>query len=324
MNTPILFLLFNRPNETGAVFDVLKVIKPKYLYVACDGPRKNIGGDAEKVDKTRKILDQINWACELKTLYRDANLGCKIAVSEAINWFFENVEEGIILEDDCVPDITFFGYCSELLQFYRDDKRIMHISGLNFLSGPLDLQPNTDSYLFSKYPAVWGWATWRRAWELYDVDIVNWPRAKEQGLHFNFCFNKSEVTIREAQFDNVYNNQIDTWDYQWVYCVSMNNGLCITPNTNLISNIGFNDNATHTFVLDNRSNLPVGSVALPLTHPIHLVPDYNRDWNEFVSHIHVPLYKRITKKILSTLGCYALAASLYHKFLNFKTRLLHG
>ena len=196
MNTPILFLLFNRPDETSVVFDVLKIIKPKFLYVACDGPRKNIEGDAENVDKTRKIIDQITWDCELKTLFRDSNLGCKIAVSEAINWFFENVEEGIILEDDCVPDITFFDYCSELLQFYRDDKRVMHISGLNFLSGPLDLQPSAESYHLSKYPAVWGWATWRRAWDLYDVDIVNWPTAKEKGLHFNFCFNKSEIMVR--------------------------------------------------------------------------------------------------------------------------------
>jgi len=318
MNTPILFLIFNRPDETGAVFDALKIIKPKFLYVACDGPREHIKSDLENVAKTREILDQIDWDCELKTLYRDVNLGCKIAVSEGINWFFQNVEEGIILEDDCVPDATFFDYCSELLEIYRDDKRVMHISGLNFLPGPLDLQPSTDSYSFSKYAAVWGWATWRTAWMLYDADILSWPKAKERNLHYNFCFNKSEMAVWESKFDSVYKNQIDTWDYQWSYCIFLNNGLCVTPNTNLISNIGFNDNATHTFSSDNRSHLPIGSVAFPLIHPLHVVPDYNRDWNEFVAHINVPLYKRVSKKVLNYLGGYELATSLYHKFLNYK------
>ena len=317
MNTPILFLIFNRPNETATVFNALKIMKPNFLYVACDGPRGNVSSDRENVAKTREILDQIDWDCELKTLYRDVNLGCKIAVSEAINWFFQNVEEGIILEDDCVPDSSFFDYCSELLDLYRDDRRVMHISGLNFLSGAEDASGSAESYHFSKYAAVWGWATWRRAWRLYDADILNWPKAKERGLHYNFCFNKSEQRVWEDKFDHVHKHQIDTWDFQWSYCIIFNNGLCVTPNTNLISNIGFDDNATHTFVSDMRSNLATRSVTFPLTHPLHVVPDYNSDWNEFVTHINVPLYKRVSKKVLNSLGGYSLAASLYNKFKNY-------
>jgi hypothetical protein len=318
MNTPILFLIFNRPNETSEVFNALKIIKPKFLYVACDGPRKSVENDIENVVKTREILDQIDWDCKLKTLYRDTNLGCKTAVSTAISWFFKNVEEGIILEDDCIPDSSFFDYCSELLEYYRSDSRIMHISGLNFLSGPKDLLPSEKSYHFSKYAAVWGWATWRRAWQLYDVDILNWPKAKEEKLHYNFCFNKREVVVWEDRFDTAYNHEIDTWDYQWAYCIFMNNGICVTPNTNLITNIGFNDNATHTFVRDNRSYLAQGTIDFPLTHTLRVVPDYNSDLVEFVAHINVPFYKRILKKVLNILGCYTLVASLYHKFLKFE------
>lgn len=318
MNTAILLLIFNRPDETRAVFNALRMIKPKFLFVACDGPRGKVASDAANVVKTKAILHEIDWDCELKTLYREDNLGCKKAVSEGINWFFKNVDEGIILEDDCVPDITFFNFCTELLDTYRDDKRVMHISGLNFLSGPKVLSQDVESYHFSKYPAVWGWATWKRAWDLYDVDIVSWPKAKKEELHLNFCFNKNERLVREMQFDTAYNKKIDTWDYQWVYCVSMNNGLCVTPNTNLISNIGFNDNATHTFTLDNRSNLAQGSIVFPLTPPLHVVPDYISDWREFVNHIRIRPYKRVIKSLLVSLGVHKSVASLYHKILNYK------
>ena len=313
MNTPILFLVFNRPNETKAVFNTLKIMKPKFLYVACDGPRDNVASDTENVAKTKEILDEIDWDCELKTLYREVNLGCKRAVNEGISWFFQNVEEGIILEDDCVPCSTFFDYCSELLEIYRDDRRIMHISGLNFVSGPVELPPSIESYHFSKYAAVWGWATWRRAWDLYDSDILNWPKIKEKGLHFNFCFNKTEMMLWEAKFDTVYSQEIDTWDYQWSYCIFTNNGLCITPNTNLITNIGFNDNATHTLVRDNRSHLAKGSVAFPLIHPLNIMPDYNSDWKEFVNHIRIPLYRRVIKSLVVSFGIYKVVASLYNK-----------
>lgn len=315
MQTPILLLIFNRPNETKEVFNTLKAIKPKFLYVACDGPRDGASNDLINIEKTKEILNKVDWDCQVKTLYRETNLGCKKAVSTAIDWFFEEVEEGIILEDDCVPDLSFFKYCSDLLETYRDDNRVMHISGLNFISSNEKLSKNKDSYHFSKYPAVWGWATWRRAWELYDVDIKSWPAAKENSLHSNFCFNKNEKMVRESQFDSVYNKKIDTWDYQWVYCVSMNNGLCITPNTNLISNIGFNDNATHTFVDDNRSNLPTKPMVFPLSHPVYVIPDYNNDIREFYEHIHIPFYKKILKDILIFLGIYVFITSIFSKIM---------
>jgi len=171
-NTPILFLVFNRPNTTQRVFNVIRQVKPKQLFVAADGPRRDKGADEEKCEATREIVKQIDWDCEVKTLFREENLGCGKAVSSAITWFFENVEEGIILEDDCLPNLDFFGYCEELLDRYRDNREVMFIGGDNFQKGK---KWGDASYYFSAYNHVWGWATWKRTWDIYDfkLDSIN-------------------------------------------------------------------------------------------------------------------------------------------------------
>ena len=183
LKTPILFLIFNRLDTTRRVFEEIRKQKPRQLFVASDGPRVNKDGEREIVEKTRKlVLDNIDWECEVKTLFRGENLGCKIAVSSAIDWFFENIEEGIILEDDCLPAQSFFGYCEELLEKFREDGRISVISGDNFQFG---WRNTSDSYYFSKNCHIWGWATWRRAWERYDVEMKTYPnfKKKEKIIH---------------------------------------------------------------------------------------------------------------------------------------------
>lgn len=241
--TPVLFTIFNRPETTKKVFETIRKYKPQELYIAADGPRANKSGEEEKCEETRKITEKIDWPCKVNRLYRDKNLGCKYAVSGAIDWFFGNVEEGIILEDDCLPNQTFFSFCEKMLELYRSDKEVMCISGDNFL--PKSIQ-KADGYYFSKYVHIWGWATWKRAWKKYDVEMGDWPVIKKTKTLDKYFENFPEKLYWRIIFNASYNGKIDTWDYQFVYNVWKNNGLSMVPNVNLISNIGFTKDALHT------------------------------------------------------------------------------
>jgi hypothetical protein len=235
--TSVLFLTFNRLDTAKEVFYKIQEIKPLKLYLASDGPRFNVEGENQIVEEVRDwILNNINWDCEVKTLFRDKNLGCKKAVSEAINWFFRYEEEGIILEDDVVPSRSFFEFCSTLLERYRSDQRIMMIGGTNYF---LDTKGNlAEDYFYSQQYSIWGWATWRRAWTLYDVDMDSWRTSiHPRDLNFFSCI-KSVNKYWEYNFDLVKNSKIDTWDIQWVYTCLSNYGLTAIPHKNLISNIG--------------------------------------------------------------------------------------
>ena len=239
-NTPILFLVFNRPDTTARVFEQIRKIKPAHLYVAADGPRKDRPGEKELCDEVRKmVLSGVDWECELKTLFQDENLGCGKAPAEGITWFFEQVEEGIILEDDVLPTQSFFLFCKEMLNKFRNDHKIMHISGNNFQLSKI----GSECYYLSKLPHSWGWATWRRAWNNFDFEMndfsdelvvkyFNYPSI-DRYWHHIFKITKKEL------FQHV-------WDYQWVYTIFKDNGLCVLPQHNLISNIGFGANSTHT------------------------------------------------------------------------------
>lgn len=264
-DTPILFLIFNRPDVTLQVFDQIKKIKPKHLYVAADGPRENHASDLTDCAKTRQIIDQIDWPCELKTLYRNENLGCGFAVCSAISWFFEQVEEGIILEDDCLPDLSFFLFCGELLVKYREDKSIYLISGTNLQNG---FKRGNASYYFSNYPITWGWASWRRAWNKFNYDVPDADQIFNSGL-LDHVFQsvhekrywRNKIIIAESQKKNI-------WDYQWFYAIWKNKGISITPNVNLVTNIGFRNNAMHTFLRDSiREPSSTNSIQFPLIHP---------------------------------------------------------
>lgn len=236
MQTPVLFLIFNRPDTTEKVFEEIRKAQPKKLFVAADGPRAYKEGEVELCVQTRAIIEKIDWDCEVKTLFREENLGCKKAVSEGITWFFDNVKEGIILEDDCLPNSSFFTFCEAMLEKYRDDERIMHISGDN----PLNEEPD-NSYYFVKTPHIWGWATWRRAWTKYDVDMKSYPDFKIENVFKESYIQKYWLKV----FKRVLDGEIDTWDYQWAYSLFYNNAFSIVPKKVLVSNLGFNENATH-------------------------------------------------------------------------------
>jgi len=247
-NTPILFIIFNRPKTTERVFTEIRKQKPKYLFIASDGPRDNNASDLDLCKQCRDIVAKIDWDCDVKTLFSAVNQGCKYAVSSAIAWFFTLVEAGIILEDDCLPNGSFFNFCETLLTKYKDDKQVMMISGTSYQKKPL----NNNSYYFSKYVHIWGWATWKRAWALYDRDIKGFENDVDPILKRNF-----NLTRERKQWLNNFNmifNGLDTWDYQWMYCIWKNNGIAIIPWKNMISNIGFGPGATHTLSIGSSQS----------------------------------------------------------------------
>jgi hypothetical protein len=237
LQTPILFLIFNRPDQTAQVFEEIRKQQPAKLFIAADGPRSGKSGEAVLCDETKEaILQRIDWDCEVNTLFRENNLGCGKAVSSAIDWFFDSVEEGIILEDDCLPDPSFFSFCTSLLSHYRTNEKIMHISGSNYQMG---IKRGDGSYYFSRYTHIWGWASWRRAWKKYDFSMQRYKDTSREGLNRRLC----------TDLDAICRHEIDAWDIQWFMSVWFNKGWTITPNTNLIRNIGYGKQATHTIYI---------------------------------------------------------------------------
>lgn len=245
---------------------MLRVLRPTRLYVAADGPRTGVATDLKNCAAARDIIKQgVDWPCEVKTHYLAENVGCKRGVIGAINWFFENVEAGIILEDDCLPDPSFFRYATELLLKYRHDKKIMTISGDNFAgSGTVK---NQDSYTFSQFPQVWGWATWKRVWDQYDGDIKDWKKLRDSKWLDSVTENWLERLYWRYIFDRMYAQKIDTWDYQLVYYAFKHQMLTLIPSQNLVSNSGFGADATHTKYKTKQLNMTRGSLTFPLKHP---------------------------------------------------------
>jgi len=292
--TPILFLIFNRPDTTIKVFEAIRQIKPAFLYVAADGPRKDRSGEAEKCEQSRKlVIDNIDWPCEVKTLFRNENLGCGKAVSSAITWFFENVEMGIILEDDCLPHSDFFLFCEELLKYHKNNKNVMFISGDNFQDGK---KRGNDSYYFSSYNHVWGWATWRRAWEKYDFTLESISYEKFEDILSKYFQSEKVKESWRIVFNKMKSNMIDTWDFQLAFSIWANNGICIIPNVNLISNIGFGEDATHTLAISEVANMPIFGI-LPIKHPQNILIDKKADKYYFENYISKSIYKRLISKI---------------------------
>lgn len=295
LTTPVLFLIFNRPNTTQRVFNAIRQAKPKQLFIAADGPRPDKEDEIEKCQKARQIATSVDWDCEVKTLFRDKNLGCKIAVSSAIDWFFENVEEGIILEDDCLPSQSFFWFCQELLKYYKNDTRVMHISGNNFQFGKMR---GEGSYYFSKYTHIWGWATWKRAWKYFDVNMKSFKKFKKEA-QINNVFNiKQQKKYWMKIFQRVYDDKINTWDYTWVYTCFINSGLCIMPNINLVSNIGFGIESTHTQGENNIFSKMKTEEITEIIHPEFVLADQEADL--LTSKLccgNINIFKRIVNKV---------------------------
>ena len=242
VDSPILFLVFNRPIETQQVFDKIRSVKPKRLYVSSDGPRNLRNDDLENCAKVKDIVSKIDWECNVFYNFSDINLGCKSAISSAIDWFFSNEEQGIILEDDCLPTDFFFKYCDSLLELFKNDENISCINGNNFIQ---EKMVENEFYL-SRYNHCWGWATWRRAWVDYDKDLSFWPEWKFSENWKCFFTDSNERRYWRKIFDNVYDSKIDSWAYAWSASIWYKNRLSIMPPINLVKNIGFGENATHT------------------------------------------------------------------------------
>ena len=265
LTTPVAFIIFNRPDTTERVFAEIARARPPKLLVVGDGPRANRPGEAEKVAACRAIIDRVDWPCEVLTNYSETNLGCKARVSSGLDWVFEQVPEAIILEDDCLPHPTFFRFCQELLGRYRDDERVGMISGDNFQFG---YAINDDSYYFSNINHIWGWASWRNRWQGdYDVNLKLWPKIRDEKRFRDWFVSKSEQDNFAEILENVYQGKIDTWDYQWQFASRINGRMAVMPNVNLISNIGFGVEATHTTGQSKFENLPVIPIDFPLKHP---------------------------------------------------------
>ena len=253
---PILFLVFNRPEPTRRVFEAIRGYRPPRLYVAADGPRPEAAGEWRLCAETRSVLNQVDWECEVCTLFRDQNLGCGLAVSEAIAWFFEQEEEGIILEDDCLPDSSFFSFCEEMLDRYRGCPEVGSVSGNNFLPRTLRMQ---EPYGFSKYVQIWGWATWRRFWKTYDLkltgDLAEWERIIRQA---NPIQNQANYWIQI--FKTMQAGLIDTWDYQVMFSSWRQGFIHVFPSRNLVTNLGYGGDATHTNFESPLANLERESI----------------------------------------------------------------
>ena len=271
--TPILLIIFKRKDTALKVLEIIKRVKPKYLYIAADGWRDE--NEKIKCLETREaILKTIDFECNLKTLFREKNLGCCDGVAGAIQWFFENVEQGIILEDDCLAEISFFDYCEKLLNYYKDNERIMHIAG----DSPLDRKVGDASYYFATIQHCWGWASWRRAWKYYDstMKTISFKNMKKTLKKRYKDFN-----IRDYWQNWFYRTaDINTWDYQWTYCIISKDGICVNPNLNMVSNIGFGADSTHTSNPEdenaNRKTYPMDTENI--IHPAKIECDREADF----------------------------------------------
>jgi hypothetical protein len=275
VHSPVLFLIFNRPDITFKTFAQIKKAKPTRLYIAADGPRQGNPNDYQLCLKARSVIKEVNWDCNVQTLVNETNKGCKIAVSSAISWFFSQEEEGIILEDDCLPANSFFFFCDALLARYRNDSRIYSITGTNLQKG---LCRGNASYYFSQYSNIWGWASWKRVWEKYDPDLKKYNE-EDVALQLKKVFSDTFLISDWLQiFKDLKSGKIDTWDYQLNFLTYFENGLCVTPNVNLISNIGFREDATHTPDPSNHNaNLPTGEIT-EIIHPEYFLPDIEADY----------------------------------------------
>ncbi len=298
-DVPILITIHSRPDKTKQVFERVMKIKPTNLYVAADGPRKSIEKDIENCREARKVFEDINWDCTVKTLYRKENLGCRKAMSQAISWFYSEVEAGIVLEDDCLPHEDFFYFCQELLNRYAENHNINVIAGNNFQK---KIAGNQYSYYFSRYIHCWGWASWRRAWEEYDNSMSMWPEMKSQNKLAVILDKKYQINYWTDIFDSVYEGKIDSWAYVWMYTCWKNNKITVIPNVNLVSNIGFDDDATHTKGKNNNLVSNAKKIEFPLKHPGSIEVDRLADNRTEKVLYSGPIFKRFIRMIKKILN----------------------
>ena len=299
-DVPILFIVFNRPDTTVLVFQRIREQRPAKLFVAADGPRASREGEKERCEAVRKlILDGIDWECDVQTKFSDVNLGCGLAESSAMLWFFNAIGEGIVLEDDTLPDPSFFNYCRELLNYYRNEPDVFLISGNNFQNGK---QRGDGSYYFSTYAGTWGYASWKRAWEGYDFSLKSIDRDLFEKILDEQFSNESEKNTWRTTYENFHAGKYDTWDFQFCFDRWRRKGKGIAPNVNLITNIGFGNNATHCVNPDDpAANLPLGSIN-KIIHPSSKTICEKADRYQYKKYFKTETtWERRAKKVLKIL-----------------------
>lgn len=301
LHTPVVLLMFRRPDTTARVFAEIARAQPPKLLVVADGPRPDRPDEAEQCAATRAIIEQVDWPCEVLTNYAETNMGLRRRVSSGITWAFEQVDEAIILEDDCVPHPTFFRFCQELLERYRDDERVMHISGDNFQYGH---RRTSYSYYFSYYPHCWGWATWRRAWQHYDDDMTLWSEVRDTGRLKDVFVDTEVVHYWSRILQRTYEKQVDSWAYIWGFTCWHQSGLTILPDCNLVTNIGFGSDATHTTQKRSTTNaLTTQAMSFPLNQPPYVIQNRlaDRFTEERLFGIRKSFQNRLKQRIKSTI-----------------------
>jgi hypothetical protein len=312
---PVLLLVFNRPDTTKLVFERIRQARPRQLFIAADGPRSWLENEAEQCAAARAVTTRVDWDCQVKTLMREENLGCKRAVASAIDWFFEQVSEGIILEDDTLPGAEFFPFCAWLLEHFRNDPRVMHIGGNNFQFGR---RRGDGAYYFSVFTHVWGWATWRRAWRHYDSGLSRIGELKRSGRLERIFKDRESREFWLGMFEMTARGEIDTWDSQWIMSIWNQGGLAVQPEANLVTNIGFGPSATHTKGQSRVASLPVRGLGR-LCHPSCLAVDQAADdFSQryvFFQHINDP--ERLARDVTAAIeaGDPREAAALAGSFL---------
>jgi hypothetical protein len=302
LQTPIALIIFNRPHTTKVVMDAIRQMRPPKFFIIADGPRPDKPGEAEKCEQARAIAQQVDWDCEVFMNFSDKNLGCGYRPSSGISWVFEQVEEAIIIEDDCLPDPSFFRYCEENLERYRHDERIMAICGLNVQFGN---NPVPYSYYFSLYGHCWGWASWRRAWQYFDYDLKLWPEIRDRGKLIDIFGNPYAVKVWTHALDLTYNKGLDCWDFQWMFAMWIQGAYAILPHHNLITYLGYTEGATHTTSEEScYQQLTTKPLTFPLQHPPYLVRHVAADvYTENTYFDYQPsLWKRANRKVRKVLG----------------------
>ncbi len=273
---PVLLTVFNRPNETRQALARLKQVRPPVIFVAADGPRDTQPEDQRLCQEVRRLVaEEIDWSARVVTDFAPLNLGLRRRMASAISWALEQDDRVIVLEDDCLPDPSFFRFCTELLDRYADDQRVGVITGDNFQPEGFDCGA---SYYFSRYPHCWGWATWRRAWELYDDEMADWPADRESRWLMRLFPQPLEELYWRQIFDGTYSGKIQSWAYRWTYSCWRREMLTATPVRNLVTNIGIGEAASNTRDAERgKHGLATQVVDFPLVHPADVIHNSSAD-----------------------------------------------
>ena len=297
--TPIALFVFRRPDTTRRVFDAIAKAQPAQLLLIADGPRPDMAGEAEACQLVREIVSHVDWPCDISTNFADHNLGCQERMISGLNWVFSLVEEAILLEDDCLPDPSFFPFCRELLERYRGDSRVAYISGCNLAERYLNAR---SSYFFSQLGGIWGWATWKSEWQRYDRYLADWPAVRKEKMLSEIFDDSRTVAYWTRIFDAMHENRgPNTWDYQWLFACLKNNSLTAVSSVNLIANIGYGSDATHAAEPDPRCMLQASQMEFPLRHPSSFIP--LRSMDRRLQELHtLPLYYRVSRKLRRAVG----------------------